>query len=55
MARPLSIIYDIIYALFKLFIIPILFFFFYFLFALTAIIEKVIVGIDKLLDLWNET
>jgi len=46
----LSIIYDIIYALFKLFIIPILFFFFYFLFALTAIIEKVIVGIDKLLD-----
>jgi hypothetical protein len=50
MARPLSIIYDIIFALFKLFIVPILFFFFYFLFALTAIIEKVIVAIDKLLD-----
>jgi len=55
MARPLSIIYDIIYALFKLFIIPILFFFFYFLFALTAIIEKILTGIDKILDSWNET
>jgi len=46
----LSIIYDIIFSLFKLFIVPILFFFFYFLFALTAIAEKIIIGIDKILD-----
>ena len=46
----MNIIYDIIFALFKLFIVPILFFFFYFFFALTAIIEKIMTGIDKLLD-----
>jgi len=50
MDRPFSIIYDVIFALFKLFIVPILFFFFYFLFALTAVTEKIIIGIDKLLD-----
>jgi len=45
-----SIVYDIIYCLFKLFVVPVLFFFFYFFFALTAIIEKIMAGIDKLLD-----
>jgi len=46
----MSTVYDIIFSLFKLFVVPVLFFFFYFFFALTAIIEKIMTGIDKLLD-----
>jgi len=46
----MSTVYDILFAIFKLFVVPVLFFFFYFFFALTAIIEKIMTGIDKLLD-----
>lgn len=46
----MSIVYDIIYCLFKLFIVPVLFFFFYFLFALTAIIEKILTVIDTIIE-----
>jgi len=45
-----NLINDIIFALFKLFIVPILFFFFYFLFALTAIIEKILTFIDTIIE-----
>jgi len=46
----MSTVYDIIFAIFKLFVVPVLFFFFYFFFALTAIIEKIMAGIDRLID-----
>jgi len=46
----MSIVYDILFAIFKLFVVPVLFFFFYFFFALTTIIEKIMAGINNLLD-----